>query len=438
MHLAIGEDKFINIENGWEGMVSEELLAYIRALLRNGYTPEQVRQSLAGGGYAPADIDDAFRAFSQEAALAPSSGHSTFWILGAVLGLAVGGIIMALLLSSGGSSAAVTLLSRPVQVEVLSGSSLGISNTITAQDASLTLVQTLIDTDGTAIASSRSEADVKGRKVVSTTLGIPTDISSGRYAVKVSAIDAEGAETTAQFYITVQQRKTPQPQAPANATPGTTPSTPTTPTPVTPTPTTPGTTPGTTPEEAGPPQCAGGCNDYDPTTEDDCVNGACQHTAKPAACGNGVCDGEETSSACPQDCGSGTNAPSADQVIEQARATAPDDNQRAMGLCGALPRPQDADRCKSVVASSADQSTLCSGIGDDVTRDQCYIDFAIRKNEFDVCEKIANRYLRGSCNSLRNLRQLELQRETEPAGLAVAGTETVTPTTVTEGEFRAE
>jgi hypothetical protein len=67
---------------------------------------------------------------------------------------------------------------------------------------------------------------------------------------------------------------------------------------------------------------------------------------------------------------------------------------------------------------------LCAGIGDDVTRDQCYIDFAIRKNEFDVCEKIANRYLRGSCNSLQNLRQLELQR----------GNETTQPAAETTGQ----
>jgi len=416
-------------------MVSEELLAYIRALLRNGYTSEQVRQSLAGGGYASADIDNAFRALSQEAAIVPSAGHSKVWLLGAILGLAIGGVLVALLISSGSSSSAITLLSRPAQVEVFSGSTLGISNTITAQDASITLVQTLLGMDGAAIASSRADADVSGRKVVSTTLGIPTDLSSGRYTVKVSAIDKEGKETTTRFYITVQQRKTSQTQAPANVTtPGTTPSVPDA---------TPGTTPGGTPatplppEEIDPQQCAGGCNDYDPTTDDGCVDGQCRHVAKPVACGNGICDGEETSSFCPQDCGSGVNAPSADQVIEQARTTAPDDNQRAMGLCGALPRPQDADRCKSVVASSADQSGLCSGIADDVTRDQCYIDFAIRKNEFDVCEKIVNRYLRGSCNSLRNLRQLELARDVAPTGLAVAETSTAASSASSE-EFRAE
>jgi hypothetical protein len=59
------------------------------------------------------------------------------------------------------------------------------------------------------------------------------------------------------------------------------------------------------------------------------------------------------------------------------------------------------------VATSAGKSELCTEVIEDVTRDQCYIDFALRKNQFDVCEKITNRYLRGSCNSLRNLRMLE-------------------------------
>jgi hypothetical protein len=304
-------------------------------------------------------------------------------------------------------------------VEIFAGSTLDISSTVTATRGTFTLVQTLLDNEGSALASSRQETEVNGRTVVPTTLGIPSSLDAGRYAVKVSAIDAAGKETSTQFYISVQQRTTPQVQQPANVTAPVTP--PTTPETV---PVTPPVTPPAQPEQPAPLECPGGCNDYDPTTTDTCTDGQCVHTPKPQTCGDGVCDGDETSSTCPQDCGSGLSQPSADEVIEQARTTAPDDSDRAMGLCSALPRPQDADRCRSVVASAADKSSLCAGIGDDVTRDQCYIDFAIRKNEFDVCEKIANRYLRGSCNSLQNLRQLELQR----------GNETTQPAAETTGQ----
>jgi hypothetical protein len=419
MHLAIGEDKFINKADRREGMASEELLAYCRALLRNGYSEQQVRASLASGGYRAADIEDAFAVLHQQTAITPSARPPWLWIAGVVLGLAVGGVLVALLLSTG-QAPAVTLLSRPVEVELFAGSTLDITNTVTAQQGTFTLVQTLLDKDGSAVASSRQDAAVNGKTTVPTTLGIPSTLDTGRYQVKVSAIDASGKETSAQFYISVQQRSVPQVQVPANVTP-TPPIPPVAPTNVTP----------VTPEQPAPLECPGGCNDYDPTTDDACVSGQCTHTPKPQTCGDNVCDGDETSATCPQDCGAGITQPSADEVIEQARTTAPGDSERAMGLCNALPRPQDADRCRSVVASSADNSALCANIGDDVTRDQCYIDFAIRKNQFDVCEKIANRYLRGSCNSLRNLRELELQRINEttvPEQAAPAAPEQTAPT----------
>lgn len=46
------------------------------------------------------------------------------------------------------------------------------------------------------------------------------------------------------------------------------------------------------------------CEDGDPCTDDECVNSICQYEQLDPCCGDGTCDGDETSCICPADCGS--------------------------------------------------------------------------------------------------------------------------------------
>ncbi len=430
MLLANQEDKFINTLDDVNAMVSAELIAYIQSMLRNGYSEQQIRIYLLRSGYRATDLDQAFNQLQHDIAIAPATGSRPpwFWIAGAVLGLGIGGIIIALLFAA--PAAQITLVASPLQVEVRAGDVLDIKDTFRSNAAgTLNVLHTLIDPSTREAIGAPSTETVTvsaGSKAETFQVQVPSTITPGRYIMDVTAIDSGGTQTKTSFSFNVLAAKATCSDGVQNQretgvdcggtckaclqieTPGQPPSQPQQPT----QPEQPPQQPTTEPKVA---DCPGGCNDYDVTTDDECVDGQCVHTPKESVCGNGICNGGETSSSCPQDCGAGLNAPSADEVIENAKTQAPQDTERATALCGALPRPQDKDRCFSVVASSSGKSDLCASIVEDITRDQCYIDFALTKNEFDVCEKIQNRYLRGSCNSLQNLRQLERQRQAEQA-----------------------
>ncbi|MEK6822508.1 MAG: hypothetical protein AABY13_01660, partial [Nanoarchaeota archaeon] len=393
-------------------MASPQLLAYIQSLLRNGYREDQVRAYLLRGGYTAYDIEDAFRQLHQQTVLSASTAGPPpwLWIAGAVLGLSIGGILVAFFFAA--PTAQLTLRAAPAQVEVRAGDSVTINDVVTSS-GTVTVTHTLKDQTGNPVAFPVQQLlPGKGKQERSVPLDIPQKLPPGTYVMEVSAVDAKGKEATTTFSISVLAAKAScsdgiQNQAetgvdcggqcascPEVVSPGVPPTQP------------------TGPITTAPPiaECPGGCNDYDFNTDDACIENQCVHTDKPAICGNGICNAGETSVTCPQDCGAGPSGPNADQVVEEARTVAPDDADRAVALCGSLPKATDRDGCFSVVASSAGKSDLCAQIVEDITRDQCLIDFALSKNEFDVCERIGNRYLRGSCNSLRNLRQLEQQR----------------------------
>ena len=403
-------------------MASPELLAYIQSLLRNGYGEQQIRSYLFNAGYSAQQVDEAFLQLSHEQALAPSPSRPWVWIAGAILGLGIGGILVALLFAA--PAAQITLRAAPSQVEVRAGESLSIIDSFSSTAAqSLTLSHVLVDPATDVPLGTPSERQVslqQGSQQENVPLSIPSTTPPGRYLVQVSAVDAGGRETKTSFSISVLASRASCSDGILNQGEigvdcgGQCPSCPTVETPTTPPTTTPTPSVPVTPVVG---ECPGGCNDFDVSTDDECVDGKCVYTPIPEICGNGVCNAGETSADCPQDCGAGPGALSADQVIDDARSVAANDETRATGLCSALPRPSDKDRCFSVIASAASKSSLCAAISEEVTRDQCYIDFALSKNEFDVCEKIGNRYMRGSCNSLRNLRQLELERAGVPGEL---------------------
>ena len=419
MLLADSEDKFINPVSASLLKPSPELIAYIQSMMRNGYTQLQIRDYLLRSGYQQYDIDAAFSQLTQQQAITPAPRQSWLWIAGAVLGLGVGGILVAFLFAA---PAAMTLSASPSQVDVRAGEMLAVTDSFKG-DGTVSVTHTITNptTSAPLTTPAAEQLSVKGTAERTFSIPIPASATPGRYVVDVLALDQKGRKLTTSFPINVLAPKAtcfdgiqnqgetaidcggpcqacPEVQQPAAVNVSTPPI-----------------------DTETPRDCPGGCNDYDPTTTDTCDAGTCVHTPKPSVCGNGVCNGDETSQTCPQDCGAGPDAPSADSVIEDAKNAAAEDPDRASGLCNALPRPQDKDRCYAVVASNAGRSDLCAAITEDITRDQCYIDFALSKNEFDVCEKIVNRYLRGSCNSLRNLRELEKQRSLQAAGTQCAG-----------------
>jgi len=412
-------------------MALSPLAAYIQSLQRNGYGEQQIRSYLLSSHYQPQQIEVAYTELRSVSMIATPAQHPPWlWVAGAVLGLGIGGIIIALLVAS--PAAQLTLSASTPRIEVRAGDIINI-DTLVGGDDSVTLTHQLINPTTKEPVGTPAAATTEGGAKKTTSLPVPAGTTPGRYLVSVSASTAEGASAQTSFSIRVLAGKVSCVDGTQNqdeegidcggpcAACGATVEPPTgepaieQPAPV-------------LPEELTlePVACPGGCNDLDASTDDACVDNQCVHTPLEEQCGNTICNAGETSRSCAQDCGAGPSAPSAEQSIEEARSVAARDPERAAALCNALPRPGDRDRCYGIIALDAGQSTLCTVIVEDVPRDQCYLDFALNRNEFDVCEKIVNRYMRGSCNSLRNLRQLERERADalsleEPAAQTPAG-----------------
>ena len=80
------------------------------------------------------------------------------------------------------------------------------------------------------------------------------------------------------------------------------------------------------------------------------------------------------------------------------------------GLCLGIEDDTSRDNCYMEIAKQAAQSGICSDISKESKRDQCYMDFAI-KGDYSVCEKLVNKYLRQSCDSLKQLSEVKMPED---------------------------
>ncbi|MBV6342881.1 hypothetical protein HWQ67_14940 [Candidatus Magnetobacterium casensis] len=402
------------------------LAEYVQNLLNNNYPEQYIRNYLAQTGYQPAQVDAAFTEVQQATQIAPT-GKPWLWIAGAVLGLGLGGLIVALLFAA--PAAKLTISTLPEVSEALPGDTIDFRAIASAEG---TIESTIVSPDGDIIGTPAQKEARQGSQLASVRL--PDNAAPGEYEVKVTITDAKGREASSSFSITVQalaatcddgtknQGETgidcggpcpacpvTTPQPPAGVTPSAEP-------PAGGAPTEPpaggapaGPPENQTPGEA-PTECPEGCNDYDPTTKDECVAGKCVNTPTQE-CGDGTCSGDETSTSCPQDCAEGAEPTTEDKVIEDAKKAAATEPDRAVSLCNSIPTEYSRHNCMQTVAFEADKSALCQNIGAEDRRDSCYAQFAFNKNQFEVCDKITARYLRDSCIGLRNLRMQQKSME---------------------------
>jgi hypothetical protein len=146
----------------------------------------------------------------------------------------------------------------------------------------------------------------------------------------------------------------------------------------------------------------GSCDDGNPCTEDLCKGAECAHTMVTPCCGNGICDAGENEQTCADDCKPIQPEQTPKEIIERAGLVSKTDVKRANDICVSLREVRDKDRCFEVVANSVNQSLVCDNILSVSKRDACYMNFAMPpNNDYSVCEKVENQYLKKSCESLK-------------------------------------
>ena len=184
------------------------------------------------------------------------------------------------------------------------------------------------------------------------------------------------------------------------------------------------------------------CNDNNPCTDDMIENGLCVNKPITPCCGNNICEAQEKES-CPADCpkaeqfSTSISTQSLDDIKEIAKVDpkkalqqcnqieVPDLKDTCIGNVGEVQRNKNyctqinnariKDLCYSDIAKSINDNSLCEQISIDSRKDSCYMTFVLDNKDYSVCDKITNKHLRQSCESLKQLNELNQQQNQQPA-----------------------
>lgn len=151
--------------------------------------------------------------------------------------------------------------------------------------------------------------------------------------------------------------------------------------------------------------CPYSCNDNNPYTKDECVNNKCVNTPEKAqtttdTCGNGVCDAQETTLNCSQDCAPEKVITSED-LSQKALQVAKSNPEEAANIC--LQLTVGYDECLKELNEQTNNSEFCNAVINSKIKDDCYSDHAIRIDDFNVCSLIVNSLKQRACFNLKKL-----------------------------------
>ncbi|MDP3765564.1 MAG: hypothetical protein Q8R04_03560 [Nanoarchaeota archaeon] len=179
------------------------------------------------------------------------------------------------------------------------------------------------------------------------------------------------------------------------------------------------------------------CNDNNPCTNDVTENNVCVNRQIIPCCGNNVCEEQEKEN-CASDCPKAAepfsgliSTENLEEIKELAKVNptkalqqcnqieVPDlkdtcvsnigEVQHNKNYCSQISNARIKDLCYSNIAKSVNDNSLCEEISIDSRKDSCYMTFVLDNKDYSVCDKITNKHLRQSCESLRQLNEINQQ-----------------------------
>jgi len=362
-------------------MVRGDLVKIIQSYQSQGYSSAQIAQGLQTAGWQQSDIDEAFN-FIQ-----PSRQSTRPWIFAASAALAFVVILIAafLFISPSQPSQLLDVSVEPVKTEVSASSPIEfivqLVNLGSASRFDVHIKSELVSVSSNEVVATKTETvAIETRNAVKSQLIVPADSKPGRYVVRV-LVEYNQQSARASFSLVVISSDKPSAKPPVSQ--------------VTP----------STPPDYG--DCQGGCNDYDSCTLDRCVKGICLFDKISPCCGNGICERGESETFCPEDCAEQrpTVAQSVQVIIDKAFSASSSDPDSGVRLCRTLSQLSDQSVCLSGVAKRSGQAEICGQIVQDKDKDGCYLDFALGRDRFDLCDQVQDRWLKSSCYSYANLKK---------------------------------
>ncbi|PIN80057.1 hypothetical protein COV11_04720 [Candidatus Woesearchaeota archaeon CG10_big_fil_rev_8_21_14_0_10_30_7] len=146
-------------------------------------------------------------------------------------------------------------------------------------------------------------------------------------------------------------------------------------------------------------KCPYSCDDQNPTTKDECIQGNCVNTMI-TQCGNDSCDSNETVLSCPQDCKPKKIITQMD-LKKTALSMARSDPEQAANTC--LQLTTGDDDCLSELNESTDNPAFCNVINNLEIKDSCYSSYALRTNDYTICNLITDTKQQKACFNVKKL-----------------------------------
>ncbi|MBI4144280.1 hypothetical protein HY486_03465 [Candidatus Woesearchaeota archaeon] len=317
--------------------------AYVRSLLKQGYSEGAIRQVLVRSGYSDRDIALAFR-----------RSYLFVFVIAAVL------VVIAVLLI-------FPLMFKPEVVEVkafvsgVSGEVVGSVRFDSSSDRRVSLKANvvLIDSSGSVVVSKQFVEQFIGSVVIPVSFSAK-GLSPGRYSLEVSSF-FKGKRLSDSVDVVVESV---------------------------------GLLPDVSPVVSFVQECPSGCNDFNACTSDSCVDGGCVNVLFSPCCGNRECESSENPASCPGDCVVRPRKTYA-EVVDEAKAVAVADPEEGSRMCASILVVPQLDLCFSEIAKISRNSGYCAAIRTVVVRDSCYAGLA----QFSPgdCDKIFDEYVRTAC-----------------------------------------
>lgn len=350
-------------------MANQSLVEYIKKY-SSQYSKEYLRSYLISQGYSVSDIDQAFSVSNQ----GNKKNFVTFAIiLGVVIVLLLIAYVLVDFLSR--TELGVNLLVTPALSEIERENSQSITITVYSNsDKTLNGMMNLniLDPNNSPVLSKEFLISFTKEENYGVEIGLGKDSPLGKYKADVS-FDVEGKKLQKSTSFIVKEKSLDRPRPVTTQIPTS--------------------------------KCPISCDDLDPCTNDACVNGLCVSTKKSFCCGNNNCEDSlgETVLNCPNDC-RGSKTKTVFEIKQEAINLANSNPDLAATTCLQLSNP---DSCIFDLYESTKNRDFCGAIVDVSFQSNCYLDYALRKKDFGICNFIKEEFSQRNCFSMKQLEEMQ-------------------------------